>query len=330
MAQELTTDVVRMAYLLLLGREPEDEQVVTRALHYGSISALREAFLQSQEFRRIRQITPVVKPIESTPPIDSPPQEVEWKADEATTAELLAHVGVTWTLLGQDRPHWSVLSDDLFVPEKIGQTRDAFFKSGVQDCAMLLAVLRRLGFTSAMFPRLFEFGCGVARVTPFLARGFSHVVACDVSTSHLAIARDVLRRENIENVELCLANTQDFGMIGGFDLWFSRIVLQHNPPPVIAMVLRRALSLLNPGGIALFQVPTYARGYSFRIADYMKGLADARSVTGKIEMHVLPLPVIFDLAAQCGCEPLEVWQDDSVGNSAWLSNVITLRKRGGR
>lgn len=321
MARELTKDVVRMAYLLLLDREPENEQVLETALNYGSVSAMREAFLNSQEFRHNLRIRPAFTPL------DSPPLQVEWQTDAATTAALLAHITRTWTRLGQERPHWSVLSDALFAPEQIEQSRASFFQSGLQDHETLLAVLRRLGLAPSAFPRLFEFGCGLARVTPFLARGFSHVVACDVSASHIAIARDVLHREKIGNVTLCLANASDFGMTSGFDLWFSRIVLQHNPPPVMAMVLRRALSLLNPGGIAHFQIPTYAQGYRFCIADYMADLADPGKAPDKIEMHVLPQQVIFELAALCGCEPLEVWQDDSAGHSpGWVSSVITLRK----
>jgi SAM-dependent methyltransferase len=163
-------------------------------------------------------------------------------------------------------------------------------------------------------------------VSPFLAETFAEVVACDISSSHIALARARLAEARAGNVAVQLVTAQDFGITGGFDLWFSRLVLQHNPPPVMAMVLRRALGLLNPGGIAHFQVPTYARNYRFSVADYMDGLEAA---DGNIEMHVLPQHVIFDLAAQSGCEPLEVWQDASVDNNpAWISSVVALRKRG--
>jgi SAM-dependent methyltransferase len=322
MPQDVTPEAVRMAYLLLLGREPESEAAVRSALNYGSLAAMRDAFLRSDEFRRQLQVT--ARP--AFTPLDSPPLEVEWQVDDATAARLLRHVGDTWTRLGTERPHWSVLSSDRFAPERIEQTGASFFESGTQDRDTLLAVLHRLGLAAQDFPRVFEFGCGLARVTPFLAESFAEVVACDVSASHIAMARERVRQAGAGNITLQLATAQDFGMTGGFDLWFSRIVLQHNPPPVMAMVLRRALSLLSPGGIAHFQVPTYARNYSFRVADYLAGLDQA---SGQIEMHVLPQPVIFDIAAQCGCEPLEVWQDGSAGNApAWISSVVTLRKRG--
>lgn len=322
MAQELTTEIIRLAYRLFLDREPENEQVLKTALNYGSVEVLREAFFRSTEFRDKELIEPAFTPL------DSPPLEVEWQADEAETVALLSHTGRTWTQLGKDRPHWSVLSSDQFAPEKIDQNRDAFFQSGSQDRDVLLAVLRRLGLVPGSFPELFEFGCGLARVTPFLARSFPRVIACDISASHIAVAEEILRREKIENAVLRLADTQDFGMISGFDMWYSRLVLQHNPPPIIAMALERALSMLNPGGVAHFQVPTYALGYRFRVADYLAGLKAQGEAANQIEMHVLPLPAIFEIAARHSCEPLEVWHDNSTGRpTSWVSNVVTLRKR---
>ena len=112
-------------------------------------------------------------------------------------------------------------------------------------------------------------------------------------------------------------------MTGPFDLWFSWIVLQHNPPPIIALILRRCFSLLAPGGVAVFQVPTYATGYRFRIAEYLGRIGD----DGGIEMHVLPQHVVLGLAAAAGCQPLEIWQDGAAGSpSAWTSNTFVFRK----
>jgi SAM-dependent methyltransferase len=325
---EITPETVRLAYRLLLGREPESERAVASACSYGTLPALRAAFLASPEFRRKMRAPPApagsARPVALVEP-DAAPIEVEWQVDGPTAAALLAHIGASWTRLGAERPHWSVLSSAQFLPERIGETGQRFFASGRNDRDRLLAVLRRLGRAPDEFPRLFEFGCGLARVTPFLAESFASVDACDVSQSHLALARAHLAGH--PRVTLHAATPRDFGMQDGFDLWFSRLVLQHNPPPVMAMVLRRALSLLNPGGIAHFQLPTYARGYRFSVADYLANLpADG----GAIEMHVLPQPVVFEIAAQCGCEPLEVWQDRSAGPLAdWVSSAVTLRKRGG-
>jgi SAM-dependent methyltransferase len=316
MSDKLTKETVRHAYRLLLGREPENEQVLTQALNYGSVSAMRKAFLASAEFREQPGLRPLPMPIT----LASPPLEIEWRVERDADA-LLAHVSNTWTTLGAARPHWSVLSDERFGPDKINHYQHEFFRSGARDRDLLLATLNRLGLVAASYTTLFEFGCGVARVTPFLARSFPRILACDVSTAHVAIAHEVLRKEKVRNAKLYLVTTQDFGMMEGFDIWFSRLVLQHNPPPLSAMILRRAMTLLNPGGVAHFQLPTYAQPYRFRLKEYLE-----KPGTG-VEMHVLPMSAIFEIAAETGCEPLEVWHDDSVGElSGWISSAITIWK----
>lgn len=314
---EITPEIARLAYRLLLGREPENEGVVAWACAQGSLAALRRIFLDSAEFRAGIALPAAMVGI------DAPPIEVEWRVDYPTAERLLAHVGASWTRLGEERPHWSVLSSETFLPERIAETEGQFFASGRGDRDRLLAALARLGLRAAEFPHAFEFGCGLGRVTAFLAESFASVSACDVSASHLARARQHLAGR--PGITLHQAGIEDFGMSAGFDLWFSRLVLQHNPPPVAAMVLARALLLLNPGGVAHFQLPTYAAGYRFRVADYLAGL---RPEGGDIEMHVLPQSVVFALAAEHDCDVLEVWQDQSAGPPAsWVSSVITLRKR---
>ncbi len=317
MNQALTPQLVRAACRLLLGREPENEVVVRQALNYGSVEALRAAFFGSSEFLSLGLVKPRLVPIGAAP------ISVQWAADPATTARLLAHVANTWTRLGEERPHWSVLSAEDFTPERIGSNEAAFFASGAGDCRDLIAILARHGLAPGDLPRLFEFGCGLGRVTAHLSRAFHDIAACDVSASHMALARRVLAEAGSTNVTFHLARTIDFGMTAPFDLWFSRIVLQHNPPPVIAMILRRALNLLAPGGLAVFQVPTYAVGYSFNVADYLAGLTGA----GRIEMHVLPQPVVFAMAREAECDTLEALEDISAGPAAsWNSTVFVLRK----
>jgi SAM-dependent methyltransferase len=317
MCNKLTKEIIRDAYRLLLGREPENEQVVNEALNYGSITAMRRAFFESAEFRA----QPGIRPTPALVPLDSPPLEVEWRIQHEAPA-LLAHVTDKWTKLGATHPHWSVLSDDRFAPDKIDRHRREFFQSGAKDRDLLLATLGRLGLLPASYDTLFEFGCGVARVTPFLARSFSQVTACDVSITHVAMAREVLKQEEITNAKICLATaSQALGMTERFDIWFSRFVLQHNPPPLMAIILQRAMTLLKPGGIAHFQLPTYARGYRFVVKEYLANSGD------EIEMHVLPMTALFEIAANTGCEPLEVWHDNSIGDlPGWVSSSVTLRK----
>ena len=69
----------------------------------------------------------------------------------------------------------------------------------------------------------------------------------------------------------------------GYDLWYSRLVLQHNPPPVTLSILDRMFAGLAPRGLAVIHAPTYCIGYSFNIADYLAG-----KLGSEMEMHFTP------------------------------------------
>ena len=159
-------------------------------------------------------------------------------------------------------------------------------------------------------------------MTPHLAKEFREVTAIDISESHLAMAREVASASGRQNTRLALARVPEFGMTEPFDLWFSYIVLQHNPPPVIALVLRRMFAMLAAGGIAIFQVPTYAPGYAFDVAKYL-----AAPKSGTIEVHCLPQSVVFRLADEAGCMPLEMREDEAMGYP-WLSNMFVFARHG--
>ena len=51
-----------------------------------------------------------------------------------------------------------------------------------------------------------------------------------------------------------LRDTLDLDTLPEFDLFFSMIVLQHNPPPLIALMLEKIAARLRPGGVAVFAV----------------------------------------------------------------------------
>jgi SAM-dependent methyltransferase len=310
------------AYRNFLGRDPSSDECETWSAT-PTLTALRQAFVTSEEFQSILGslgITPQVRLPQILPPL-----QIEWQVDPVMEATLLDQVTATWTALGHDRPHWSVLSSDTFLPENMQANANLFYESGVSDVALIVNILDRHGLKPANLPYLVEYGCGVGRVTPHLAAIFAQVTGVDISASHLKMAKQEVSRRGCQNVDLRLARAPEFGMTEPFDLWFSYIVLQHNPPPIIAMVLRRAFEMLFPGGLAIFQVPAYTRGYKFNLAEYLV----KPSAVGEIEMHCIPQPVIFRLAREAGLDILEVREDLAMGPpSAWLSNTFVFRKRG--
>lgn len=323
----VSRDEIMSAYRWVLGRNPSSEEIEPW-LGVGSAADLRRIFLRSPEFAASApgcdsQSSAKSRSHSDSLPHDLAPAHVEWETDSRTSAGLLDHVASTWNKLGRERPHWSVLSSDDFLPGRIETTADAFYASGATDANRIVSALARHGIRMADMKSVVEFGCGVGRVTPYLARTFPSVTACDISESHLRLACDTVRRSGHTNVHFQLTRPPDFGLNGSFDLWFSCLVLQHNPPPVIAMILRQAFARLAPGGVAMFQVPTYSLGYQFATQAYLA----SPTATGTIEVHCLPQAVVFHLAHQAGCVPLELREDGLMGPpSAWLSNTFLFRK----
>ncbi len=321
----ISADDVAWVYRLLLGRPARPQEIATwRAA--ASVEELRERCLDSAEFRGAMRRRGLDRPPTPPPaplPLDIPAPQVDWQADTASLARLLERITRTWTALGEDRPHWSVLSSEQFLPERIEATRSAFYASGAGEARRVLGALERHGVSARSHRRLLEYGCGVGRATPHLAQHFD-VTAVDISATHLDHARDATEAAGAL-ASFRLARAPDFGMVEPFDVWFSYIVLQHNPPPVIAMVLRRALSMLAAGGIAIFQLPTHALGYRFDLAEYL----GAAPKPDAIEVHCLPQSVVFRIAAEAGCVPLEMREDTAMGPpSHWLSNSFVFAKLG--
>jgi hypothetical protein len=85
-----------------------------------------------------------------------------------------------------------------------------------------------------------------------------------------------------------------------------------------------ALRSLRAGGIAIFQVPTYQEGYSFRIKDYL-----AQPPTLDMEMHCIPQHVVFSLIAEEHCKILEVREDGWIGRGHSISNTFVVQRLSG-
>jgi hypothetical protein len=83
--------------------------------------------------------------------------------------------------------------------------------------------------------------------------------------------------------------------------------------------------MLTPGGLAIFQVPTWCDGYQFRVADYL----NSRPAEATIEVHCLPQRDIFGLAYEAGCVPIEVREDGAMQPPAWASHLFAFRKTSG-
>ena len=318
---QVTEEAVQWAYRMILGREPENSDVVNDHLQQlDSLAALRQRFLDSAEFLESRSAASRDKAAGMEPPC-----LIKSGADEDTTNKLVKHIADSWNELGKTEPYWSVLSQPDFKMERIGETKDEFLESGRFQVERLFATLRRCGIEPISEWDVFELGCGLGRITRWLAEEFRDVLACDISASHLSLAKqinaDAAKFTQIQWRQLKSPN--EIAGLPPFDLFFSVIVLQHNPPPVIAMLLDQIASRLRMGGVAYFQIPTYQRDYYFDPEQYLR----LRAGSDGIEMHMLPQTEVFRIFLKHGCMPLEIYEDELSGSRATQrSNTFVFRK----
>jgi SAM-dependent methyltransferase len=318
-----TEDAAVWAYRLILGREPESEAVVRdHARQSRSLQELRERFLESSEFTQRYRTFERERGLKVSM---FPPCPIQTRVDDQTAAHLFERVARSWTRFGQREPYWSVLAESQYLMEKIGESRGAFLESGRENMERLFATLRRNGIATDPTWNVLELGCGLGRTTRWLAGHFHRIFAVDVSASHLELAQqlnaDVADADRIAWTKL--GSRDDLAALPEFDLFFSMIVLQHNPPPIIGMLLETVAEKLRPGGFAFFQVPTYQRGYSFDVGSYLSLSAHEPD----IEMHAFPQGEVFRIFREHGCIPLEVFEDGLSGHrDNHRSNSFLFRK----
>ena len=321
--EDTTADIITALYLGLLGREPDVEglQHFTTLLNeHGCVHAIN-SIASSQEAAQRRN------PIEYLKMNFGPRLEVETKLNPGQLNSIWQHISEIWSAFGRDEALWSVVTNDRYrqsakpSPEVIQE----FYDGGKADLQYLKAFLDRAELDISSFPLAAEYGCGVGRVTRWLAPEFERVRALDISMPHINAARQHLKKSNVNNVDFVqVHNRKALSQLRDIDLFFSLIVLQHNPPPIILDVLDHAFGGLNKGGVAFFQVPTYATAYRFKAKDYLAQISSIRDM----EMHFVPQSKIFSLAIAHGLEPLETRQDHCIGNhNNWISNTFLFQKR---
>lgn len=310
----------------MLGREPESDEVVNNLrLTMHSVDELRVEFLNSPEFRqRMGHMLDKPQQVRQRHSFVMPRIPVEVDVGDQQLAEMFERVHQAWEYLGETDPYWSVMTQPQFHIDQFAQHQEAFYASGKYACDIFLAALRRNDVNPHLLHTCLEVGCGVGRVTPYLARTFAEVIAADISQHHLALARAHLVQEGVENVLLThWRSLPHLESLPPLDAIYSVITLQHNPPPVMAWLLRCLLSVLKPGGVAFLQIPSYCNGYLFEAERYLLGASRQM-----LEMHFLPQRDVFRLVGECGCRCLEVREDGMVGDEEkMLSNSFLIQKK---
>lgn len=320
----LTAEEITLAYRLFLGRNPESQEVVTNLMQNArDYQQLRTHFLSSHEF--IQAATEFIGEQQNIrirhqllPRI---PVQIEVSASELK--KMFERVHEEWEILGVKEPYWSVLTQEQYRPSHFSGHEKEFFQSGSYPADAFHAALRRNQIDPHRIRFCLDVGCGVARVTCYLAKLFPQVVGVDISSAHLDIARSIVRDGEVDNVTFI--HCEDFNSyekLPKVDGIFSIITLQHNPPPVMVWLLKELLGKLNPLGVAYIQIPVYRNGYFFEAHRYLNS-----PMPESLEMHFLPQNEIFKLLEACGCTCLEVREDGMVAEEHFtISNTFLIQK----
>jgi len=297
-------DVVA-CYRLFLGREPENEDVVAAHLYHAPrLWDMIGMFFTSPEsvLRRISEASAAISDQQDT-------SDVEWRASAAELPLLIEHIRQVWSRYGREEAYYSVLTDPAYLMERLETTDiESFYATGLLEMERFEAVCRRNFIEPDPSWEIFELGCGVGRVGEAFASKFSAYIGVDISAEHIAIAQKRLAERGLANTTLALLDDFLSGD-ASTDVFFSMIVLQHNPPPIIHDLLDLCLARVRPKGLAYFQVPCHLYDYRFCVTDYLAGQGQSETM----EIHALPQRDVFALLARHGLNPIEVTPDDRIG-----------------
>lgn len=320
---KISREDVVWCYKYLLGRDVESTEVVDAHLAAGTFKQLVTIFVESHEFisRRTGQAPIGISGASNLPPVMEK-LDIEVVADTKDLGNCAAKIKTAWEHMGEETAHYSVLSNDVFLPDNLHDSIDSFWASGEPEASQAIRALNQYGTGNPSEKVCVEYGCGVGRVTVSFAKHFKTVHAYDISRNHLKLARARAREEAATNIVFHEC-AKDFRVaIEPCDFFYSVIVLQHNPPPVIVELLRLALNALNPGGVAMFQVPTYIVGYRFNLKEWL-----AADHGLDMQMHCVAQESVLDLIAATGCCLLGLREDGWTGaRNQIVSNTFFCRK----
>jgi len=132
---------------------------------------------------------------------------------------------------------------------------EAFFRTGVDEVEFILHRVRELGVERGS-ARALDFGCGLGRVSQALCRHFERVDGVDIAAAMIERARTFNRFP--DSCTYHLNETADLRLFADrtFDFVYSNITLQHIEPDYSRGYIEEFFRVLEPGGVAVFQLPS--------------------------------------------------------------------------
>ena len=314
-----TEEDVFACYRLFLGREPESSHAVRGHLSHGTTRwALIERVYRSPEAQRFR-INAACGQMDA----DQDARNVEVIADPESTKRLTAHVEEVWSRYGREEAYYSVLANAKYLSDQLNsQGLEEFYETGHLEVQHFETVLKRNCVIPDANWTVLELGCGVGRMAEAFALRFQRYIGIDISSQHIELAQQRMASKTDGNTLFQIL--PEFILTPpNYDVFYSLIALQHNPPPLIAHLLDHALTFLSPGGYAYFQVPSFLYDYSFSLDDYLGG----RGQLDVMEIHPLPQQYIFALFAKLGLVPIEVTPNARIGPMGYSYSFLAQKPR---
>ena len=298
----ITRETLRSCYLAVLGRLPESAAIEEEKIRWTpDLQALVSDHIASDEFQ-----ARLPRPLRASYEHEAPEIEVDGSAAEMQA--LFERLRQQWQAMGESEPYWSVLTHDEYRTENLDtEARARFFASGLEHAHLLdlFASRCQVGFRAGT---CVELGCGVGRVTQHLAGRFEKVIAIDISEGNLREARAMAKERGLTNIEFVLMGSpRELEQLPEFDVLYSIMVFQHNPPPVQKYQLDLLFSKLRRKGAFFVQLQTHAPGYRFRIEEHLAAPLDV------MDMHSLPMHEVLALARKHRLPVHEVQADYFTG-----------------
>lgn len=295
-------DTVETCYRVLLRRPPESEEVIADKLRWcPDLESLLRALIDSPEFQGPQSLSPI-------PAFYAAPAEIDVAVSPAQMKALFARLSGQWKAMGETQPFWSVLTREEYRTENLNDAALTELYAGGERHAGLVDLFAARNGRTINHGVCLELGCGVGRVTQHLAKRYEKVIAVDISDGNLAQCRAMIGHRGLTNVEtVLLTSPEDIANLPAFDVFFSMIVLQHNPPPIQKYTLDTLLKKLRPGGAFCFQLQTFAPSYKFEIEQFLISPVDT------MDMHSLPMHEVLDLLRRHRLDIWEVAADEFTG-----------------
>jgi SAM-dependent methyltransferase len=158
-----------------------------------------------------------------------------------------------WAKVGVQNPYWGVLTHEKYLGAELApEAKEEFMKSGTDDIASVVAMIKSHVKPDFAPRNALDFGCGVGRLLLAMAPLAAGVTGYDISPGMLARASAHARERGLSNVRLLADIPNEL-----FDWINSYIVFQHIEPRRGMAALLTLLSRLPSGGVISLHFAIY-------------------------------------------------------------------------